>query len=140
MADGKASQSIRAQAKYWSELYREAQRTPERVVRDPVTGFAVQADDTEFLITLLENFAERGTFAFKPELGLSEMVMALRFSLINKDKNLGAREAELTRNLGISPSNVKRPLSNVKNRLKDIRKSKSVNRDLESFWGLKLKK
>jgi hypothetical protein len=140
MADGKASQDIRAQAKYWAELYREAQRTPARVVRDPVTGFAVQADDTEFLITLLENFAERGTFAFKPELGLSEMVMALRFSLINNDKNLGAREAELAQNLGISPSNVKRPLSNVKNRLKDLRKSKSVNRILENAWGVKHKK
>lgn len=140
MADGKADQSIRAQAQYWAELYRVAQRSDVRVARDPITGFAVQADDVEFLIVLLENFAQRGTFSFKSEPGLSEMIMALRFSLIKDDENLTHREAELARNLDVNVSTVRRSLTKVKTRLKDIRRRKSVDRSLENSFGIRLPK
>ncbi len=72
----KAPKLEREIANYWADLYRRAQKSPDRKVRIE-SGLVVQADDTEFLITLLENFAKAGTFRMVPK-GMSDMMTLLK--------------------------------------------------------------
>ncbi len=76
----KAPQAERDIAKYWAEQYRQAQASPDKKIR-LADGFMVTANDTEFLINLLENFGKYGTFMANPTEGLSDMVALLRVSL-----------------------------------------------------------
>ena len=57
----KAPKVEREIATYWAELYRQAQASPNKTIR-LANGYVVHADDTEFLISLLENFGRYGTF------------------------------------------------------------------------------
>ncbi len=87
----KAPQAERDIAAYWAGLYRLAQASPDRKVRNEEgltdspdvsklpKGFVVQADDTEHLISLIENFARHGTFQMRLE-GFSDVVTLLSVS------------------------------------------------------------
>ncbi len=76
----KAPKAERDIAKYWAEIYRQAQSSPDKRIRLE-DGFVVVANDAEFLINLLENFGKYGTFMAHPTEGLSDMVALLRVSL-----------------------------------------------------------
>ena len=88
----KAPQAERDIAAYWAGLYRLAESSPDRKVRSEEgfadapdgaklpKGFVVHADDTERLISLLENFARYGTFQMRRE-GFSDVLTLLRVSL-----------------------------------------------------------
>jgi len=76
----KAPQAERDIAKYWAEHYRQAQASPDKKIR-LADGLVVTANDTEFLINLLETFGKYGTFMAHPTEGLSDMVALLRVSL-----------------------------------------------------------
>lgn len=75
----KAPQIDRDMAAYWSGLYRQAQASPDKRIR-LADGYVVLADDTEFLITLLETFGKFGTFQAQQD-GLTDMVTLLAGSL-----------------------------------------------------------
>ena len=113
------------------------------VIRIPeMNGFAVQADDTEFLITLLEYFAKHGTFEFMADEGLSDAVIALRYSLLRKSMNAKQAISELETTLHKANSSIRRPLARIKARfpqaekIKARREERSSNRDLEQAFGI----
>lgn len=124
----KANQVERERAAYWAGLYRLAQARPDRKIRSEEgftdgpngtkfgKGFVVHADDTERLISLLENFAKHGTFESIPEQGLSDMVMALRFSILRKSMTPKRANMELQTMLDRSDSSIRRPLARIKER------------------------
>ena len=62
----KAPQLERDIATYWAGLYRQAQASPDKRIRLS-DGYVVLADDTEFLISLLETFGKHGSFKDKQE-------------------------------------------------------------------------
>lgn len=139
----KAELVERARAAFWADQYRQAQTSPEKMVRIPeMHSFAVQADDTEFLITLLESFAKRGTFEFIPDEGLSDAVMALRYSSLRKSMNAKQAISELETTLHRGNSSIRRPLARIKARfpkaekIKERREERSSNRDLEQAFGI----
>lgn len=139
----KAELVERARAAFWADQYRQAQTSPEKMVRIPeMHSFAVQADDTEFLITLLESFAKRGTFEFIPDEGLSDAVMALRYSSLRKSMNAKQAISELETTLHRGNSSIRRPLARIKARfpqaekVKARREERSSNRDLEQAFGI----
>jgi len=79
----KAPQAERDIANYWAELYRQAQQSPDKRIRLQ-NGLVVAANDTEFLINLLENFGKYGTFIVRPPEGMSDAIALLRISLISQ--------------------------------------------------------
>ena len=140
----KAESVERARAAFWADLYRQAQTRPEKVVRvQEMHGFAVQADDTEFLITLLENFAKHGTFEIVPDEGLSDAVMALRYSSLRKSMNAKQAIIELETTLHKANSSIRRPLARIKARfpkaeaIKVRREERSSDKSLEHAWGIR---
>ena len=140
----KAESVERARAAFWADLYRQAQTNPEKVVRVPeMHSFAVQADDTEFLITLLENFAKHGTFEFIPDEGLSDAVMALRYSSLRKSMNARQAIIELETTLHKANSAIRRPLARIRARfplaeaIKARREERSSDKSLEQAWGIR---
>jgi len=76
----KAPKSERDIASYWAHLYRQAQQSPDKRIRLS-NGYVIAANDSEFLINLLENFGMYGTFMAHPNEGLSDMVALLQISL-----------------------------------------------------------
>lgn len=133
----------RARAGHWAELFRKAQVSPDKVVRVPEwRDFAVAANDTELLISLLENFAKHGTFEFMADEGLSDAVIALRYSLLRKSMNAKQAISELETTLHKANSSIRRPLARIKARfpqaekIKARREERSSNRDLEQAFGI----
>ena len=76
----KAPKAERDIAMYWADIYRQAQQSPDKRIRLS-NGYVIAANDTEFLINLLENFGMYGTFMARPNEGLSDMVALLQISL-----------------------------------------------------------
>jgi len=92
----KAPKAERDIAKYWAEIYRQAQQSPDKRIRLS-NGFVIAANDTEFLINLLENFGKYGTFIVHPPEGMSDAIALLRISLISQslvNQGMSKKEAE----------------------------------------------
>jgi len=92
----KAPKAERDIAMYWADIYRQAQQSPDKRIRLS-NGFVIAANDTEFLINLIENFGKYGTFMAHPTEGLSDMVALLRINLKSQsliEEGISKKEAE----------------------------------------------
>jgi hypothetical protein len=148
----KAPKAERDIAKYWAEIYRQAQQSPDKRIRLS-NGFVIAANDTEFLINLLENFGKYGTFIAYPPEGFSDMVELLRISLKFQsmiNEGISKEEAEQAalkiagsistfrrikeRVLGRHPSAIKKKLEKAE-RLKALRQGRLT--PLEDAFGIR---
>jgi hypothetical protein len=124
----KAPQAERDIAKYWAEIYRQAQSSPDKRIRLE-DGFVVAANDAEFLIHLLETFGKYGTFTAHPNEGLSDMVALLRISLKSQslmEEGISKKGAELAAvKIAGSVSTFRRIKERVLGRHPNVMKKKS---------------
>ena len=93
----RADDTERKIAADWVALYRQAQLSPDGWVcvnpeDDPENQVSLYADDTDFLIGMLESFAEHGTFKNVDRHGLADMLLSWEFHDL-KNKGHGYTEA-----------------------------------------------